>query len=166
MNRFGRIDLLVNNAGLLARTPFLESTEAEWDGLLNANLKSMYLTCRQFGETMWRQGGGSVVNLADVSAWLAWPNYVPYCVSKAGVVALTRGLARELAPRVRVNAVAPGVVAWSNQFTKSQRRSRLAQIPLNRIGTPEEVARAVVFLAESEYLTGVVLPVDGGRQLT
>lgn len=165
LRHFGQVDLLVNNAAIMVRTPFLEITADEWDRLLNTNLKSVFLACRLFGEAMWQRGRGSIVNIADVSALRPWPNYIPYCVSKAGVVALTQGLAHELAPRVRVNAIAPGVVVWSDQFTPAQRRRRLAQVPLRRIGRPEDVARAVLFLAESEYVTGAVLPVDGGRHL-
>ncbi len=108
-----------------------------------------------------------MVNVADVGGGLvAWSGYAAYCASKAALVRATECLALELAPRVRVNAVAPGTVLWPERWTAAQRRELAARIPLGRAGTPEDVAAAVLYLAESPFVTGAVLPVDGGRHLS
>jgi NAD(P)-dependent dehydrogenase (short-subunit alcohol dehydrogenase family) len=166
IDAFGRADVLINNAAIFFSTPLETVTEREWDSLIDTNLKSVFLCCTQFAPIMKRQGAGKIVNIADVSATRPWAKYVPYCVSKAAVIALTQGLAKELAPRIQVNAVAPGVVIWPRHSTGVERRRRLQQIPLRRIGTPEDVARTVLFLLDSDYITGAVIPVDGGRSLT
>jgi pteridine reductase len=110
-------------------------------------------------------GATCLINIVDVGAWQPWPNYLAYSTSKAGLLHLTRCLALELAPRVRVNAVAPGTVAFPDDWDEERRARQLERIPLGRAGEPADVARAVRFLVENEYLTGVCLPVDGGSGL-
>lgn len=164
-DEFGRIDILINNAAVFPRTPFAELTEDDWDFAIDSNLKSVFLCCKAFGDVMLAQQSGCIVNLADVAGLRPWANYLPYSVSKAGVIALTQGLAKALAPHVRVNAVAPGAVMWPQSYTDADKKKRLAKVPLGRVGSPEEVARTVLFLIESDYITGAVVPVDGGRSL-
>lgn len=164
--RFGALDVLVNNAAIFPRTPFATVTEEEWDRALDTNLKGPFLCARRAGREMLRRGSGKIVNIADVSAFRPWGNYIPYCVSKAGVVALTQGLARALAPAVQVNAVAPGAILFPDAYTEQQKERVLAQVPAGRAGSPEDVARTVLFLVEGpDYITGAVIPVDGGRSL-
>jgi pteridine reductase len=163
----GRIDVLVNNAAIFPRTPLLEVTEEEWDRTLAVNLKAPFLCAQAIAPHMLERGSGKIVNLADVAAFRPWPSYLPYCISKAGIVTLTQILARALAPAVQVNAVAPGAILFPDDWDAERRERLLAQIPLQRTGTPADVARTVLFLLEgSDYITGAVIPVDGGRLLT
>jgi len=164
LSRFGRLDVLVNNAAIFPRTPLDTVTEEEWDRTIGINLKGPFLCARRVGREMLARGGGKIVNIADVAAFRPWASYIPYCVSKAGVVALTQGLAKALAPTVQVNAVAPGPVLFPVSHSEEQRRRAIQPIPMGREGTPEDVARTVLFLIEGpDFITGAVIPVDGGR---
>jgi pteridine reductase len=163
---FGRVDVLVANAGAFRRTPVETLTESDWDDMLDNNLRACFLCAHRFGLHMRDHGGGTVIALADVAGLRPWADYLPYCVAKAGVIALTRGLAKALAPGVRVNAVAPGPVLFPDDYDPVLREREVARTLLRRAGTPQHVAEAVLALARNDYLTGVVLPVDGGRVLT
>jgi NAD(P)-dependent dehydrogenase (short-subunit alcohol dehydrogenase family) len=110
LQEFGRIDVLINNAAIFYKTPFLKSNLQDWDNFMNINLKGVYLGCKIMGESMFAQKSGIIINIADVSAEKIWSSYIPYCVSKAGVIALTKGIAKALAPHVLVNCIAPGTV--------------------------------------------------------
>jgi NAD(P)-dependent dehydrogenase (short-subunit alcohol dehydrogenase family) len=162
----GRVDVLVNNAAIFPRAPFLEVTDAEWDQTLATNLKAPFLLAQALAPGMLDRGEGKIINLADVAAFRPWPNYLPYSISKAGIVALTQGLARALAPAVQVNAIAPGAILFPEGWDSQQQERLLSQIPLGRTGDPEDIARTVLYLIEgSDYVTGAVIPVDGGRSL-
>jgi len=163
---FGRLDMLVNNAGLFQRKPALEMTEAEWDTLLDVNLRSAFFCAQAAARAMRDRGqGGAIVNVASDAAWSGGINpCAHYAASKAGVVSFTRSLARELAPfGIRVNALAPGLITTDMGATAGSLLSDL-RIPLGREGTAEEVAAAVVFLAsdEASYVTGANLNLSGG----
>ena len=165
VRRLGRLDVLVNNAALFIRTPVLTTTPAQFDRLLAVNLRAPFFVSQAAARAMGRRGG-RIINIADVGAVRAWPGYVPYGVSKAGVVMLTRGLAAALAPRIQVNAVAPGVVLLPENFPRESSRRLAARIPMGRHGRPADVAEAVCFFATcSDYVTGQVLFVDGGMSL-
>jgi NAD(P)-dependent dehydrogenase (short-subunit alcohol dehydrogenase family) len=162
VKRLGRLDILVNNAALFFRTPLGSTTPAQFDRLLAVNLRAPFFCSQAAARAMGRRGG-RIINIADVGAVRAWPGYVPYGVSKAGVVMLTRGLAAALAPRIQVNAVAPGVVLLPEGFPRKAGRRLAARIPMGRHGRPADVAEAVRFFAScSDYITGQVLFVDGG----
>jgi NAD(P)-dependent dehydrogenase (short-subunit alcohol dehydrogenase family) len=164
--RFGRLDVLVNNAAIFPRTPFLEVPEADWDRVMAINLKAPFFLAQAAARPMLAQGAGKIVNLADISAERPWPGYLPYCISKAGIVAMTRGLARALAPAIQVNAIAPGAVLFPEGTLDEDRERLVRQIPLGRAGDPSDIARTVRFLVEgSDFITGVVVPVDGGRSV-
>lgn len=164
---FGRLDILVNNAAVFPRTPVGKVTAEAWDAIFAVNLRAPFLLAQTAAPLMVRSGGGRIVNLADVSAERPFPDYIPYCVSKAGLIALTRGLARALAPDVLVNAIAPGTVLWPADYPAEARERELRRTPLKRTGTPEDVAQAVLFLLEgADFVTGQVLALDGGRSLT
>lgn len=164
--RFGRLDVLVNSAAVFRRTPLDALDEAAFDFHVATNLKAPYLCSLEAGRRMTAAGSGAIVNVTDVAAERPFKNHVPYCVSKAGLVMLTRGLAKALAPTVRVNAVGPGTVLFRDDESDDQRRAVIARIPMGRVGTPEDVARAVRFLAlEAGHVTGQILLVDGGRSL-
>jgi len=158
------IDVLVNNAAIYRRTPLAAIAERDWDELLDTNLKGSFAFARFLGPRMKERGRGKIINVADVGAERIWPAYLPYCIAKAGIVAMTRGLARALAPEVQVNAVAPGTILWPEGFDEERKERLLKQVPLRRAGTLPDIVRAVCFLAESaDYTTGAVLPVEGGR---
>ncbi|HSE05594.1 MAG TPA: SDR family oxidoreductase [Methylomirabilota bacterium] len=161
----GRLDVLVNNAAIFFRTPVLTTTPAQFDRLLAVNLRGPFFVSQAAARTMGRRGG-RIINIADVGAVRAWPGYVPYGISKAGLVMLTRGLAAALAPRIQVNAVAPGVVLLPEGFPRETGRRLAARIPMGRHGRPADVAQAVRFFATcSDYVTGQVLFVDGGMSV-
>jgi NAD(P)-dependent dehydrogenase (short-subunit alcohol dehydrogenase family) len=159
---FGRLDVLVNCAAVMVRREFAAITPDDWNDALALNLSAALFTAQGAAPHL-RRARGKIVNLADVAAFEVWPAYLPLNVSKAGVVMLTRGLARVLAPEVTVNAVAPGAVLPPEDWPAEARDHLVATTPLRRLGSPEDVVRAVLFLLDNDYVTGVVLPVDGGR---
>ena len=165
-SRFGPIDVLVNNAGISTHIPFLELPVEEFDRVLAVNLRGTFLCCRAICPDMVRRESGTVVNVASELAFVGAPGLVHYCASKGGVVALSKALARELAPAVRVNVVAPGptetelLMAHPDEYNEAKRRD----IPLQRWGQPEDIAATICFLASAEasFYTGWVLSPNGG----
>jgi len=166
LERWGRIDLLVNNASAFYPTPMGEIEAGHWEDLVGSNLRAP-LFLSQAAAPHLAQAQGSIVNIADLHARRPLKGYLVYSVAKSGLAALTCALALELAPSVRVNAVAPGAIAWpeDGQFESKERERIVASTPLRRMGTPEDVARAVHFLATAPFVTGHVLAVDGGRSV-
>jgi len=160
----GGVDVLINNAAIYRRTPLASVSERDWDELLDTDLKGPFAFARFLGPRMKRRGRGKIISIADVGAERVWPGYIPYCIAKAGIVAMTRGLAKALAPEVQVNAIAAGTILWPEDFEDARKEQLLERVPMRRAGSPADVARAVCFLVESgDYITGAVLPVDGGR---
>src|SRR5690606_24503810 len=165
--KHGRLDALVNNASSFRRTPLGTIDEAAWHELVDGNLKAA-LFCSQAAAPWLRESGGAIVNLCDVHTERPLPQFSVYSAAKAGIVAITRGLALELAPRVRVNAVSPGSLDWPEDdiFTEAEQQQTEAAIPLGRLGNGEDIASAVAFLLRgNRYITGQVLAVDGGASL-
>ena len=162
---FGRLDALVNNASSFFATPLGEISLADWDDLLGSNLKApLFLT--QAAAPHLRAAQGAVVNITDIHAERPLAGYPLYCAAKAGLLGLTRALAIELSPQVRVNAVAPGAILWPDDsaFDPPTREAIVAHTLLKRIGSPQDIARAVRFLLDdASYVTGQVINVDGGR---
>jgi pteridine reductase len=167
VQRFGHLDGLVNNASSFYATPIGEITAAAWDDLMGTNLRApMFLA--QAAAPALRKAQGAIVNIADIHAERPLKNYVVYSIAKSGLVALTRSLARELAPEVRVNAVAPGPILWPDDeaFDEVSRQRIISHTLLKREGTPDDIAKAVHFLlAEATYVTGETINVDGGRHI-
>lgn len=162
---FGRLDILVNSASTFEQTPLLAVDEAAWDRVLAVNLKGPFLLSQAAVPLLRREGGGVIINLADLSALQPWPSFPHHSVSKAGLVHLTRVLARALAPDIRANCIAPGSVLPPDDATEEQLRASRERTALKRLGRPEDVARALLFLVESDYVTGETVVVDGGRML-
>lgn len=160
----GGIDILVNSAAVMLRTPVGEVTVEEWDDMFALNVRAPFLLV-QAARGLLARNRGVVINIADLAALEAWPAYVPHGMTKAAVVQMTRGLARVLAPEVRVNAVAPGAVLLPDSWDRAAADRLVATTPLRRLGTPADVAQAVLYLASADYVTGEVLIVDGGRHV-
>jgi len=161
--KIGRLDILVNNAAVFQRTPFARLTERDWDLHLDTNLKGAFL-CALSASRLMQARGGKIINIADWAGERPYRDYLPYCVSKAGVIALTKSLAKELAPSIQVVAVAPGPILPPQDFTPAQRRRAIQRVPLKRWGSPEDIANAVVFAIEgTDFMTGSTIFVDGGQ---
>jgi NAD(P)-dependent dehydrogenase (short-subunit alcohol dehydrogenase family) len=166
-SELGPVDILVNSAAIFERTPFAEATLEDWDSHLEVNLRGPWLFARAVGPGMRERGQGVIVNLVDIAAERPFPGYLPYSVSKAGLAALTKGLAVALAPEVRVNGIAPGAVMWPDDYSEEQKAALVQKTPLRRAGSAEDVAAAVLFLVQgSDFVTGTILPVDGGRSVS
>jgi pteridine reductase len=169
LNQFGSLDILINNASSFFATALGDINEKAWDDLIGTNLKApLFLSQAAAGEL--RKRHGCIVNIVDIHAEFPMKNYVVYTVAKGGLLALTRSLARELGPEVRVNAVAPGTILWPEDDTWGDELSRqriVNQTALKRIGDPDDIAKTVDFLVTSApYVTGQVIAVDGGRSIT
>lgn len=165
---FGRLDVLINNASRFYKTPMGEVTSFQWDDLLDSNLKAPFFLAQSAAPHL-RKTQGCIINLADVHAERPMRDYAVYCISKAGLVMLTKSLAKELAPDIRVNAVAPGTVMLpegDNTLTPELQDKILARIALQHYGDPQDIAKSVLFLIkDAPYMTGQILTVDGGRSL-
>lgn len=162
---FGRLDVLVNSAAVMHRIGFDDTTPELYDATLDLNLRSVFF-CTQGAAPALRAARGKVVNLADLSGLEPWPGFAAHSVSKAGVVMLTRVLARALAPAVTVNAIAPGAVLVPEDYDAAERERLARTTPLGRLGRPEDAVAALLYLLEGgDYVTGQVLVVDGGRLL-
>jgi len=166
LERFGRLDVLVNNASSFYPTAIGSIEAGHWDELIGSNLRAPLFIAQEAAPAI-RKQRGAIVNIADIHAERPLKGYVVYSLAKAGLVALTRSLALELAPGVRVNAVAPGAIAWpeDGQFEPGERERIVASTPLRRTGNADEIAQAVHFLCTAPFVTGQVLAVDGGRSI-
>jgi pteridine reductase len=163
--RFGRLDVLVNSAAVMHRLGLEDTTPEQYDATLDLNLRAVFF-CTQGAAPALRAAGGKVINLADLSGLEPWPGFAAHSISKAGVVMLTRVLARSLAPEVTVNAIAPGAVLVPDQYDAAERDRLARTTPLGRLGGPEDAVAALLYLLEGgDYVTGDVLVVDGGRLL-
>jgi len=164
VDHFGTLDILVNSAAVMVRSPLEDITFDQWDDTFALNLRAPFF-CARAAERAMGERGGVIVNLADLAGIEAWPAYAAHGISKAGVIHMTRVLARILAPRVRVNAIAPGAVllpeSWSADDTAHLERTT----PLHRLGSPNDVAQAMLYLIEADYVTGDLIVVDGGRHI-
>jgi pteridine reductase len=166
LESFGRLDLLVNNASAFFPVALGAIEPSHWEELIGSNLRAPLFISQEAAPHL-AKSQGAIVNIVDIHAERPLKGYSVYSIAKAGLAALTRSLALELAPQVRVNGVAPGAIAWpeDGQFDPDERRRILATTPLGRVGSPEDIAQAVHFLACAPYVTGQILAVDGGRSI-
>jgi pteridine reductase len=166
LESFGRLDVLVNNASAFFPVAFGAIEASHWEELVGSNLRAPLFIAQEAAAELAKQEG-AIVNIVDIHAERPLKGYPVYSIAKAGLAAMTRSLALELAPKVRVNGVAPGAIAWpeDGQFDPAERKRVVATTPLGRTGTPEDIAQAVHFLACAPYVTGQILAVDGGRSI-
>lgn len=162
--RFGRLDILVNNAAIFSPTPVGGTEEAQWDAILDTNLKAQFFSAQRAAPLLTQSGRGRIINFASLGGLLAWPKYTAYSVSKAGVIMLTRCLARALAPSVTVNAVAPGTISFPDDAPEIAERA-VRSAPLRRTGSAEDITNAVIYLVGAAFVTGQVIVVDGGQSI-
>jgi pteridine reductase len=166
LQSFGRLDLVVNNASSFFPVDLGAIEPSHWEELVGSNLRAPLFICQEAAPELAKHEG-AIVNIVDIHAERPLKGYPLYSIAKAGLAAMTRSLAVELAPRVRVNGVAPGAIAWpdDNQFDSAERNRIIATTPLARMGSPQDIAQAVHFLAAAPYITGQIIAVDGGRSV-
>lgn len=164
VSHFGALDVLVNSAAVMVRTPFGEITAEQWDDVMALNQRAPFFLAQAAAPHL-RAARGAIVNIADLAAFETWPAYIPHGLSKSGVVYLTRALARVLAPEVRVAGVAPGTVLLPEQWDPQSVEHLRQTTPLGRNGSPSDVTATVLFILDSDYLTGETIIVDGGRHV-
>ncbi len=166
LDAFGRIDILVNSASVFARKPMRQITERVWDATLDTNLKAPFFLSKFAGAAMRRSGAGKIVNLGDWAGTRPYKDFLPYSVSKSGLIGLTRALAKELAPEVQVNCIALGMVMPPEEYSKTEVARLVSRTLTKKMGSPEDVARAAIFFCEAtDFATGATLALDGGRLL-
>jgi pteridine reductase len=160
-----QLDILVNSAAIMERQPTLEITPDDWSRVIDTNLRGPFFMAQRAAQWMMTTAGGVIVNIADLSALHPWPSYLTHTISKSGLVAMTQGLALALAPSIRVNAVAPGMVLKPAEWSDERWAKLIAALPLQRGGTPQDVAEAVLYCVRSDFITGQTIVLDGGRSL-
>jgi pteridine reductase len=161
---FGQLDILVNSAAVMVRTPFGEVDPRRWDDIFALNLRAPFFLAQAAAPHL-RRTRGAIVNISDLAAFETWPGYIPHGLTKSGLVHMTQALARVLAPEVRVNVIAPGTVLLPDDWSEKDAEHLNATTPLRREGTPGDVAHALLFLLEADYITGETIIVDGGRSV-
>lgn len=164
-SQFGRLDLLINNASSFYPNIITESTVDQWDDLMTTNLKAPFFLIQALKNTL-EKNNGCVINMVDIHAERPLLGYSIYCMAKAGLAMLTKSLSRELAPNIRVNGVAPGAILWhENDLSEADKRVVLSEVALNRLGSPQDIADAIMYLVNAPYVTGQIIAVDGGRSV-
>ena len=164
VHKLGGLDVLVNSSAVMERTPLGEVAAAQWDAMMALNLRAPFLLAQAAAPHLAR-ARGAIVNIADLAAFETWPAYIPHGISKAGIVYMTRALARTLAPNVRVNAIAPGAVLLPDNWSEDDAAKLRESTPLRRLGSPDDVVGAMLYLLRADYVTGETMIVDGGRHV-
>jgi pteridine reductase len=163
-SQLGSLGVVVNSAAIMQRTPLGQVTAEVWDAMFALNLRAPFLISQAAAPLM-SADGGAIVNIADLAAFESWPAYIPHSISKAAVVKMTSALARALAPKVRVNAIAPGAVLLPEGWSNESADHLIATTPLGRLGDPQDVVSAMLYLLRADYVTGETIIVDGGRHI-
>ena len=165
--RLGGVDVLINSASSFYRTPLAAVSETQWNDLVNVNLRGPFFFAQAVASGMRRRRHGKIINISDVSAFNPWVDFLPYGAAKAGVIAITRGLAKALAPHVQVNAIAPGPILPPPGLSRAESRAAIAKTLLKRWGSPWDIVETILYLVEgTDFVTGQVIAVDGGRLLS
>ena len=164
VRELGALDVLINSSAVMERTPLGQVTASQWDKMMALNLRAPFLLAQAAASHLAR-ARGAIINIADLAAFETWPAYIPHGISKAGIVYMTRALARTLAPNVRVNGIAPGAVLLPEGWTEEDAAKLRESTPLARLGSPDDVLSAMLYLLSADYVTGETLIVDGGRHV-
>jgi pteridine reductase len=162
--KFESLAVVVNSAAVMERTPVGAVTPQIWDSIFAINLRAPFLISQDAAPIM-KKDGGAIVNIADLAAFENWPAYIPHSISKAAIVKMTSALARVLAPEIRVNAIAPGAVLLPENWEEDSEERLIASTPLHRLGSPDDVVDAMLYLLKSDFVTGETIIVDGGRHV-
>jgi pteridine reductase len=165
VDQLGHLDILVNNAAVFGEMRIQDFSRPDWEHEMLVNLTAPAALAAAACPYLQATGRGKIVNICDIAAERPWPRHIAYCTSKAGLVALTRALARGLAPGIQVNGVSPGIAVFPQHYDQDTRQKLIEQVPLGRPGTPQDIAHAVCFLVEADYITGQIINVDGGRSI-
>lgn len=160
----GGLSVLINNASSFYPTTLESAQESDWNDLFASNAKAPYFLCQALSNTL-KENQGCIINMVDIHAQRPLKDHSIYSMAKSSLITLTKSLAKELAPEVRVNAVAPGAILWPDNISEIEKKTILAGIPLQRLGKPEDIADTIRFLVDADYITGQVIAVDGGRSL-
>jgi pteridine reductase len=163
IERMSRLDVVINSAAVMVRTPADEVTVEQWDSIFALNLRAPFFVAQAAARVM--NAGGVIINIADLAAFETWPAYIPHAISKAGVVKMTESLAKVLAPKIRVNAIAPGAILLPDDWDEEQGRRFAKTTPLQRVGDPSDAVSAMLYLLDAEFVTGETIVVDGGRRV-
>ena len=163
IERMSRLDVVVNSAAVMVRTPADQVTVDQWDSIFALNLRAPFFIAQAAARVMTE--GGVIVNISDLAAFETWPAYIPHAISKAGVVKMTESLAKVLAPKIRVNAIAPGAILLPDDWDEEQGKRFASTTPLKRIGDPSDAVAALLYLLDAEFVTGETIVVDGGRRI-
>ena len=163
VSELGSLNVLINSAAVMKRHPFGSVSARDWDETFSLNLRAPFLLSQAAAAEM--PSGGAIVNIADLAAFETWPSYIPHSISKAGIVKMTEALARVLAPAIRVNAIAPGAVLLPDDWTDKTGERLSDTTPLHRLGDPQDVVDAMLYLLRADYVTGETIVVDGGRRI-
>jgi NAD(P)-dependent dehydrogenase (short-subunit alcohol dehydrogenase family) len=167
IQKAGTINVLINNAAIFKKTDLGSVTEEMWDNLFAINLKPHFFLSQEASKIMMENKSGKIVNIADTSGLRPWPSYIPYSLTKSGMISLTHGLAKALAPNIQVNCINPGPVLIPDTYSEEQIAQAIEKTLLKRVGKAEDIAEAVKFLLEDgDYITGLILSVDGGRSIS
>lgn len=164
-NDFKKIDVLINNAGIIKRIDFEKITPKIFDDIINTNLRAMLFTSQYCLNLLKKSPNPQIINFASLGGLLNWSNYIPYSVSKAGVIKLTQLLAKSLAPKIRVNAIAPGTIIIKDEEAGTPQKTPIEKIPLKKYGGPDDIINAIRYIMNSPYITGQIVTVDGGRTI-
>jgi pteridine reductase len=165
-HKSGGIDILINNAAIFLKTPIGTVKEREWDALFSLNLKAAFFCTQSVGVKMVKQGNGKIINIGDAAGDNLWPSYIPYGITKSGIIAMTKGFAKAFAPSVQVNCINPGPILLPDSYSKSERERAIGRTLLKREGSVRDIASTVRYLLkDSDYVTGSVFNIDGGRSI-
>jgi Dehydrogenases with different specificities (related to short-chain alcohol dehydrogenases) len=163
LDQMKRLDVVINSAAVMLRTPVDEITVGEWDKIFALNLRAPFFVAQAAARVM--TDGGVIINIADLAAFETWPAYVPHAISKSGVVKMTESLAKVFAPKLRVNAIAPGAILLPDDWDEDAARKFASTTPLKRLGSPDDAVAAMLYLLDAGYVTGETIVVDGGRRI-
>lgn len=162
-SQMSRLDVVVNSAAVMLRTPVDEIDSATWDKIFALNLRAPFFVAQAAAKVM--TDGGVIINIADLAAYETWPAYIPHAISKSGIIKMTESLARVLAPKIRVNAIAPGAILLPDQWDEDTAKRFASTTPLQRLGSPDDAVGVLLYLLDAEYVTGETIVVDGGRRI-